>query len=71
MLRRSGLRRVLTLYVVACNVVHIGNLNHNHVDLGTGFMAESKPGTHVLGRVLGATRLGRDLGRAYQALIQP
>ena len=51
-------------YVVACNVVHIGNLNHNHVDLGTrtGFMAESRPGTHVRGRVL---------GRAYQALIQP
>ena len=51
-------------YVVAFNVVHIGNLNHNHVDLGTrtGFMAESRPGTHVRGRVL---------GRAYQALIQP
>ena len=35
----------LEYYVVACNVVHIGNLNHNHVhvDLGTGFMAESRP----------------------------
>ena len=49
-------------YVVACNVVPIGNLNHNHVDLGTGFMAESRPGTHDLGHVL---------GRTYQALIQP
>ena len=44
--------------------IYLGNLNHNHVDLGTrtGFMAESRPGTHVRGRVL---------GRAYQALIQP
>ena len=22
-------------YLVACNVVHIGSLNHNHADLGT------------------------------------